>query len=143
MIGISPTKKELLYTATGFSILILIIVLISNYQDSGLKRNPKFTKAIITELGNSRNSGNRIFLKYKFFVMGNKYTGNTGLDCSKSNIQDISFYMIGREVTVAYQESRPGNSKLLLSFSDYKKCGLRLLTSYDSTVLNELEKICD
>lgn len=143
MVGQSYSKKELLYAAIGFSIFILIIVFISKCQNNGLQRNPRFAKAIITELGNSRNAGNRIFLKYKFFVMGNKYTGNTGLDCSRSMTQDISFYMLGREVNVVYQESNPNNCKLLLSYSDFKKYGLSVQTTYDSTVLNELKKICD
>ena len=133
--------RKTLITIIGFLLFAGLILLLAYYKDYRLMKNFGTDRAIITGLGNSRNSGGRIFLKYKFVLKNRVYHGNTSFSCNRSAEKEVANYMIGKEVVVVYQSTKPTNSEILLNKTDFPKYRFQP-TKADSLALSTLCSLC-
>ena len=133
--------RKIIIPIIGFLLFGGLIVLLAYYKDYRLMKNFRTNRAIITGLGNSRNSGGRIFLKYKFVLKDRIYYGNTSFSCNRSAEEQVANYMTGKEVAVVYQSTNPRNSEILLNKTDFPKYGLQT-SKTDSFSLSTLCSLC-
>ena len=110
----------------SFLLVLLLIVLWTFFEKWRLENNFVATSGRIYDLGSSRNSGNRVFFKYRFKVSGAAYSGSVGVSCNRKHKNDLSFMLVGIDMPLIYERGNPGNSEMILTRNRVQKYKLHL-----------------
>lgn len=122
-------------------ILIIFIVGIGIFNRGSLENNFEVSIGEITDMGLSRNSGNTIFIKFKFSVKNDLHYGNTGIICDRHKKYILRDILLSKKLLVVYDKKNFDNCKMLFRKSDYSKYKLNISPDY-LKVINSVDSIC-
>lgn len=124
-----------------FVAIVLLGLFLAKFQENSLANNYLISKAIVINVVNKRNSGRGFFLEYKLKIGDKSYYSNYKIKCDANLKDNIARFIIGREVSVAYDISNPKNNKVLLNFKDFIKFKQKILKE-DSLLILTVCSIC-
>ena len=122
-------------------LLIAFIFIVGTIKKNSLKKNFELTNGEVYELGQSRNSGNTIFLKFRFFNNCDLVYGNTGIPCDRVNSPAIRNILLGKKAQILYDKEDINNCKILIRKSDYEEYKLPISKDY-LPLINLVDSIC-
>ncbi|MES1216902.1 MAG: hypothetical protein ABUT20_15410 [Bacteroidota bacterium] len=114
--------------------VLVLLVFFALYKRKRLINNFMITDGYIYEFGNSRNSGNTIFFKFRFVVDQVTYYGNTGVPCARTNEIYFQSWKNGKKVEVVYEKEKPDNCSILLSIRNYNQYSLKIPEEYKGQI---------